>query len=273
MQKERRKKRKKSIIMVDIKPLKQEKDTATFLVKGTTPAYMNTLRRLVLKRVPTMAVEDITFVENGSALYDETVAHRMGLIPLVTDLESYFVKAQCKCNGNGCARCELQFTLDKKGPCTVYAEDMKFADPKVKPAYQKMPITKLLDGQNLKLEGKASLGYGKQHMKFAPGTIHYQGYPNIKIHKATEIAAEQCPANVFKKDGKTVKVADEEACILCNACVEVSPEGAIDVKASDEDFILTVESWGQLQIKEIVLKALEILDEELEGLKESIKSI
>jgi len=259
--------------MVDIKLLKQEKDAATFLVKGTTPAYINTLRRLVLQRVPSMTVEEVTFVENGSALYDEAVAHRMGLVPLVTDLDSYFIKSQCKCNGNGCARCELQFTLDKKGPCTVYAEDLKFADPKVKPAYPKMPITKLLEGQNLKLEGKASLGCGKQHMKFAPGTIHYRGYPKIKMNKAGEVAAEQCPVNVFRREGKTVKVADDEACILCNACVEMSPEGAIDVKASEEDFILTVESWGQLQIKEIVLKALEILDEEMEALKESIKSI
>ncbi len=273
MQKERRKKRKKSINMVEIKLLSSGKDSATYVVKGTTPVYLNTIRRMILQRVLTLAIEDVTFVENGSALYDESVAHRMGLVPIVADLETYSLKSKCKCGGNGCARCELTFTIDKKGPGIVYAEDIKFADPSVKSAYPKMPVVKLLENQNMKAEGKATMGCGKQHMKFAPGTVYYRGYPEIKINTPAEVAIGQCPVGVFKKDSKTAKVEDETACILCGACEEHSPEGAITVKPSEEDFIVTVEAWGQIPIKEMVPAALSILDEELDELEESIKSL
>ncbi len=258
---------------MEIKLLKHEKDTATYLVKDTTAAYVNTLRRFVLNLVPTMAIETVTFVDNGSALYDEFIAHRLGLIPLTTDLKSYFVRSKCKCGGNGCARCELTFTLDKKGPCTVYAEDLKSADPKVRPAFPRMPITKLLDGQVLKLEAKAILSSGKQHMKFAPGRIFYQGYPEIKIDqsKAKEVAVDICPQKILKLDGNKVKATDTEACTLCKACQDASPEGAIKVEGSETDFIVTVESWGQLPIKEIISTAIELFDEELEDLKEQVK--
>lgn len=271
MQKERRKTRKKSIM--ELKALKHDKNAMTFVMKGTNSTYVNTLRRMVLQKVPTMAIEDVTFVENGSALYDEFLALRLGLIPLTTDLESYTVRSKCKCEGNGCARCELTLTMDKKGPCTVYAEDMKTSDPKVKPAFPKMPITKLLEGQSLKFEAKAILGSGKEHMKFAPGTVFFKGYPQIKIDQPSKVAAEQCPVNILKRDGKTVKVTDATACILCKACEEASPDNAIAISESDKDFIITVESWGQLTPKEIVEKAIEALDEELDDLKESVKKL
>lgn len=258
---------------MNIKTLKQDKNTATFIIKDTNTAYLNTIRRLILQSVPTMAVEDVTFIENGSALYDEFIAHRLGLIPLTTDLKSYFIRSECKCKGEGCARCELAITLNKKGPCTAYAEDLKSADPKVKPAYPKMPIVKLLEGQNLKLEAKAILGRGKEHMKFAPGTLFYKGYPEIKINQPSKVAVEQCPAKILKKTGNTVKVTDPTVCTLCKACVDASPEGAIEAKASDKNFILTIESWGQLTPKEITATAIGILDEQLDALKESIKKL
>lgn len=258
---------------MEIKLLNREENKSTFLVKDTNTAYLNTLRRMTLQKVPSMAIEDVTFLENGSALYDEIIALRLGLVPLVTDLKSYFVRADCKCKGAGCARCELVITIDKKGPCTVYAEDFKSADPDVKPAFPKMPITKLLEGQNLKFEAKAILGRGKQHMKFAPGTMFYKGYPEIKINQSDKVVTDQCPAKILKKDGKTVKVTDATACTLCKACEDASPEGAITVNASDKNFILTIESWGQLSVKEIMVTAITLLDEDLASLKESVKKI
>ncbi|MFH0752653.1 MAG: DNA-directed RNA polymerase subunit D [archaeon] len=257
---------------MDIKKLKQDNETGIYVVKDTTTAYLNTLRRLILQKVPTAAIEDVTFLENGSALYDEFIAHRLGLIPLTTDLKSYFIRPECKCKGNGCARCELSITLDKKGPCTVYAEDLKSADPKIKPVFPKTPIVKLLAGQNLKIEAKIILGNGKDHMKFAPGKIFYQGYPEIKILQPNKVAVDQCPQKILKKDGKNIKVTDITACNLCKACEDAS-EGAITVNGSDKNFILTIESWGQLSIKEMMSTAIEIMEEELDSLKENIKKI
>ena len=258
---------------MEIKKVNFNKDSTTIVVKGTSPSYMNTLRRLIINRVPTMAIDEVTFIENGSALYDEILANRMGLVPLSTDLESYFEKAKCKCKGAGCARCQLTITLNKTGPCIVYAEDLKTKDPKVKPVYPKMPIVKLLEGQSLKIEATASLGCGKEHVKHAPGLAYYQGYPIIKTKdsKDAKKAEEQCPKKILKADGQKLKVTDELKCDLCKACEAVCDE--ISVTSSNKDFIFTLESWGQISTKEIFAQAMKIFDEELDELDKEIKKI
>jgi Fe-S-cluster-containing hydrogenase component 2 len=57
-------------------------------------------------------------------------------------------------------------------------------------------------------------------------------------------------------EGDKLKV-NEEKCILCNACVEASPN--IEVKGSNSDFILTIEPFGQLTVKEMVNTACDVL--------------
>src|SRR3989344_1528823 len=94
MQEGRRKKRQKSLIQevkMEVKVLSNNKDEGklSFIIKATTPAFANALRRMVSEEVPTMAIEDIEFSKNNSILYDEMVAHRIGLIPLKTDLKGY----------------------------------------------------------------------------------------------------------------------------------------------------------------------------------------
>src|SRR3989338_5724411 len=123
----------------------KEEGKISFIIKDTTPAFANTLRRIMIEEVPTMAIEDVEFSKNNSILYDEMVAHRLGLVPLKTDLKSYNLPEKCKCNGEGCARCQLKFELKAiKGAGTVYASELKSKDPAVKPFYPKMPIVKLL---------------------------------------------------------------------------------------------------------------------------------
>ena len=94
-------------------------------------AYLNTIRRFMMEEVPVMAIEDVEFKKNSSVLYDEIIAHRLGLLPLSTDFKSYTLPEKCSCKGEGCARCQLKLTLKGKGPGTVYASDIKTKDPKV----------------------------------------------------------------------------------------------------------------------------------------------
>ncbi|MFW5865924.1 MAG: hypothetical protein ACOCU6_02405 [Nanoarchaeota archaeon] len=70
-----------------------------FTLKGASAAYANTLRRLMLGEVPTMAIEDVTFTHNDSILYDEILAHRLGLVVWNTDLDSYNLTSACPCKG------------------------------------------------------------------------------------------------------------------------------------------------------------------------------
>ncbi|MBI4448052.1 DNA-directed RNA polymerase subunit D [Candidatus Woesearchaeota archaeon] len=259
---------------MDVKSLKKEKYKAVFVLKGTNPSYVNMLRRAIINRVPTMAIDEVEIVENSSALYDEMLAHRIGLIVLKTDLDSYMQKSKCKCGGKGCARCQLDITLNIKGPCTVYAEDLKSKDPQIKPVYPKTPIAKLLKGQNIKLSATAILATGKDHAKFTPGLLYFQGFPSIQIKEAknpTEIA-QQCPKGILKVSGKKIQIIDLPKCDLCKACEDFAKE-SVKVEGSQEDFIITLESWGQLTTKEILTTAIDSLNEQLDSLSGEIKKI
>ncbi|MEM4397652.1 MAG: DNA-directed RNA polymerase subunit D, partial [Candidatus Woesearchaeota archaeon] len=72
-----------------IEILNEKDNKMSFLLKDSNPAYANALRRIMINEVPVMAIEEVEFKKNSSALYDEIIAHRLGLIPLTTDLSSY----------------------------------------------------------------------------------------------------------------------------------------------------------------------------------------
>jgi len=57
-------------------------------LKGIPIQYANALRRICINGAPIYAVENVDILENTSVLADEGLAHRIGLIPLKTDLES-----------------------------------------------------------------------------------------------------------------------------------------------------------------------------------------
>lgn len=253
-----------------------KKDGKTkFLLSKSTPSYANTIRRILISEVPTMAIEDIEFRANNSVLYDEMIALRLGLIPLTTDLKAYNLPSKCSCKGAGCARCQLKLTLKADGPKTVYSGDIKSKDPKVKPVFDKMPIVKLLEGQSLEFEATAILGQGKTHSKWAGAHVFYQNTPIIKIQKQVdnpESIKEVCPKNVFDvKNGKLVVNDNNKMnCDICEACVDAS-EKNIEVKGDETEFIFTIESWGQLSPKEMIESSVEIFDEKLEEFKQLLK--
>jgi len=258
---------------MEVRLLEKEKDNKiSFIVKVITPTWANLLRRYMMEEVPVMAIEDVEFRKNNSILYDEIIAHRLGLIPLKTDLKSYYLPEKCKCNGKGCARCTLKMTLTAKGPCTVYASEIKSKDPKVKPVYPNIPIVKLLKGQDIELEATAILGKGKEHVKWSPGIVWYTFKPKITVnnnHPDFEAYKDKYPPQVFK-NGKIDKLLIEEK-NLVDACDGVN-KNIVSIEYDDTSFIFHVESWGQLSCKEMVLQALDIFQEELDEFTKKIKA-
>jgi len=260
--------------MAEIQMLKKDKKTgrATFLLKNTNAAFANSMRRMMVDTVPTMAIEDVEFRKNSSVLYDEMMAHRLGLVPLKTDLKSYTLPAKCKCEGKGCARCTLKLTLKAKGPGTVYASDIKSKDPKVKPAYPKTPIVKLLKGQELELEATAILGEGKDHVKFSPGLVWYNKEPKITVNNKAELIEkfkEKYPAEIFDKNGKiSADLIIENG--LVDACDGVCND-LVKIEYNDKNFIFNIEPWGQLTPSEMLAHAATLFNEKLEEFDKGLK--
>lgn len=259
---------------MEIRKLTEDKKQGriSFLLKGSNPAFANTLRRLIMDEVPTMAIDTVQFRQNSSALYDEMIAHRLGLIPLATDLSSYTLKDACSCKGAGCAQCQLTFMLNAKGPMTVYAKDIQSKDPKVKPVYPDMILVKLLKGQEIELEATAVLGKGKDHVKWSPGHVWYKYKPVIDIKRNPENAEEvsrRCPVDVYTvKNGKlSINKDNYLACTLCGECAEL---GGIALDESDEDFVFFVESFGQLSCTQMVQTAISLFEAELDALQKVI---
>ncbi|MEM3127072.1 MAG: DNA-directed RNA polymerase subunit D [Candidatus Woesearchaeota archaeon] len=240
-----------------------------FLLTDATPAFANALRKVAIDEVPTLAIEDVEIVKNSSALYDEMLGLRLGLIPFTTDLKDYTPIDKCSCKGEGCAKCSVNFTLEAENTGYVYASSIKTKDSKVKPVFKDMPIAKLIKGQKIEVQGNLVMGRGKMHAKWSPGLVWYTYEPKIKIIdskvKNPQEIAKICP-EVFEVSSNKLKVKNVYA--YKDVCENF--EG-IEVEFNPNNFIFYVESWGQLSPKEIITNALDILAEKSEELVESLK--
>ena len=245
---------------MEIKILRNQGNKLDFAIKGVDVAFVNTLRRAIISEVPVLAIEEVNFLKNTSALYDEILAHRLGLIPLKTDLKSY--KLPEKPEDLESPTCHLNLNLKAKGPITVYSSDLVSQDPQVHPVYDKMPIVKLDKSQKLEFEAVAIMGQGKQHMKFSPALAYYRYMPSIKAVKDSSHKVE------ITKDA--VKINGVEYSVL-DPKLEAFQDTAVSIEPVENEFIFSIESWGQLNPKDILVSALEILENKFEEFNKKLK--
>jgi DNA-directed RNA polymerase subunit D len=140
--------------------------------KNVPREYVNALRRLAISEVPTLAIDDVVMIENSSVVHDEAVAHRLGMIPLHTDLKRFVMPHDCDCKSTlGCSKCRVLLVLDAEAPertRIVTSGELKSEDEEVKPVSDDIPIITLAPGQKIKFEAYARLGNGKSHAKWQP---------------------------------------------------------------------------------------------------------
>lgn len=264
---------------MDIKMIDHNKKNGrvVFLVNNTAPSFMNSLRRNMLDKVPTMAIEDVEIRKNSSILYDAVIAHRLGLLALTTDLKSYVETSTCKCKGEGCARCSVQMTLKAKSVGYVFASELKSKDPKIKPVFPKTPIAKLTKGQEIELMVTAVLGNGRAHVKWSPCLAYYKYYPIMDTSKCTdpEAVVAACPKGGFfeVKGGKLVMNQDKMLkSSVTDACFQIAEQHGCKLTGDNSKFIFYLEPWGQLSAKEIAITAAEKLREELVEFSEQLQA-
>ncbi|MFA6887965.1 MAG: hypothetical protein WC254_00535 [Candidatus Woesearchaeota archaeon] len=79
------------------------------------------------------------------------------------------------------------------------------------------------------------------------------------------------PPQIFDKSGKI-----DKATILDNDLVDAVDgvcDDIIKVEYNEKNIIFHIEAWGQLDCKSIVQKAVELFDEQLEDLDQSLKNL
>jgi len=255
---------------------------ARFTLSGASPAFANALRRAMIGEVPTLAIEDVRIYDNTSALFDEMLAHRLGLIPLKTDLTVYSTQDTCSCGGAGCPGCTATYTLSVEGPRMVTSSDLIPQDPGAAPVYDNIPIVKLTKGQKLVIEARAFLNTGRAHAKWQPTLVcGYKNHPVITVSDACDacgMCVEECPRDILVAKGKKVQVAEGKLpeCSMCRLCERaclasgIGDEPAIKISAEPDRFIFVVESDGSLPAKEIMNRALSYIREQADELEKQL---
>lgn len=212
---------------------------------------INSIRRHV-NEIPVLAVNEVEIAKNGSALHDETLAHRIGLVPLKN-------KKSAK---------EMNLKVEREG--TIYSGDME-GDAEV--VYEKMPLTLLNKGQQIDLKAHLNQGKGSYHAKYTPGIMFFREEKEITLPKENkEEIQKNFPEAEIKESGQKIVVKD-------NGEKDIGDfvEGLADRKDETTEVritgnvIVTIESFGQMKPSEIFKKAIEQLKTDLETVSKTVK--
>jgi DNA-directed RNA polymerase subunit D len=208
----------------------------------------NAIRRSITE-IPVLAIEEAEIYKNDSALYDEMIAHRLGLIPLKSEKIT--------------SKTKVEFKLSKAGPCTVYSSDLEGLVPVV---HGKIPITTLEDGKKLELTATAIPGIGLEHAKYIPGIAYYHHVLSIKSSPEIDkiVQASKSPMKPEKKGNNWL-------CEITDAQEESISKLDKDAVSDSDELLFTVESYGNMPALEVFEKAIKALGDNLDAFTKAVK--
>lgn len=161
--------------MSSLEVINKDNQKISIKLKGIPLQYANALRRICLNGIPVFAIDTVDIIENSSVLPDEGLAHRLGLIPIKTDLSRFNEPSKCDCQSEaGCSNCKVMFVLDSGDSDvtrTILSSELTSEDESVKSTSDKIPIVQLAAGQRIKVECYARLGRGTEHAKWNSANI------------------------------------------------------------------------------------------------------
>ena len=145
--------------------ISQNDEKVSVKLKGIPLQYANALRRICLNGIPIYAIDTVDVLVNSSVLADEGIAHRLGLIPIKTELSAVQQNNESD---------KIMFTLDSgetNQTRTILSGELKSQDETIKPISDNIPIITLAPGQRLKIEAYARLGRGTEHAKWNSANV------------------------------------------------------------------------------------------------------
>lgn len=209
----------------------------------------NAIRRSVAE-VPTLAIDEVEIFKNDSAIYDEVLAHRLGLLPLKTE------KSMSE-------KTKVELKLSKSGPGIVYSGDLSGEAEVVE---SKIPLTLLGANHKIEFVATATLGKGIQHAKYVPGLCYYRHMQEVSSSAPLD-AIIQKSYGLVKPEKKGSKWLCDLNDAELDAISRIEPGATKDSK----EMLFVIESYGQMDAKDIFLKALDALEENAEEFEKALK--
>ncbi|OLL25348.1 DNA-directed RNA polymerase II subunit RPB3 [Neolecta irregularis DAH-3] len=216
-------------------------------------SFANSLRRIIIAEVPTVAIDLVEIEMNTSVLADEFIAHRLGMIPLDSrKIDGNLLYTQdCDCDQQ-CDKCSVILTLDAKctgdGTMDVSTRDLvvqglpPLGSPVISDSEGKgVLICKLRKEQELKLKCIA---------KRARFTAEHSSCPGHR-----QRTCEMVPDYWFEED------AEAEWPKSANAEWEDAPKDGepFDYNAQPHRFYFDVETVGQIPPNEVISQGIKYL--------------
>ncbi len=270
----------------------------SFVVDETRPDIVNLLRRTMVTEVPKMAIDEVEFhmgpirdedgneYDSNSALFDEMISHRLGLVPIPTDIDHFTFREKCECNGAGCPHCTIIYVLNKKGPCTVYSGDLQpLGDMSLKVKEELIPLVKLKEKQALLIYATAIMGNGKAHAKWQPVTVcGYMNYPKVMINNDVPVeepmkVVESLPKGVLDHQKGAFILKDitplekKDASYYDSLIPAYDGKKPVEIGYEENKFVFSFETDGSVKAKDALRFALNILSERFEELREQLSGI
>ncbi|KAF2433977.1 RNA polymerase II subunit 3 [Tothia fuscella] len=240
--------------------------TVDFVLENVDLAFANSLRRVILSEVPTIAIDTVNVESNTSVLADEFIVHRLGLIPLSSkNIDDLRYTRDCDNCEEHCELCSVVLTLNAK--CTnddimhVSASDLVVSEARPNEHLGNPVITdedgkgsliaKLRKGQEIKMTCIARKGIAKEHAKWAPtAAIGFEYDPYNKL-KHTDLWYEEDPKTEWP--------------VSSNVTWEEEPkEGEpFDFDAAPKKFYINIETVGGLEPDACFQQGIKVLQQKL----------
>lgn len=231
-------------------------------IEGVRPSLVNSIRRVVISEVPVFAIDQVIIVNNTSSMYDEMLAHRLGLIPLKTPLDLFPKIEECESGLVDPAECTVRLTLQITAEETkvVYSRDLVSDHPEVAPVYPDIPIVKLAKGQSISLEAYARLGRAKEHAKWQAGLASYYYFPKLIVNKDDPQCLSYCKSICPNAFGNSLKEFDPYRCSFgkLKTCEKLCGD-ALVVDWDQNKYVMMFESYGNMSVDKMVQEAFRVL--------------
>jgi DNA-directed RNA polymerase subunit D len=261
---------------IEVKELKPKK--AVLKIEDTKPYFVNSLRRVMLSELPKLAVESAVIYDNTSALFDEIIAHRLGLIPIPTDLSLLSFKDECVCKGKGCPNCTVRYTLSKEGEGTVYSGDLQPAEKSWAITEDKIPIVKLFGDQRLILEVEAVLGRGRDHAKWQgvqSPTYKMDALIEFDSKKANDVKefVSKLPKDFVEIKGNKLVLKDIKKLPVLESYIDKEGIDCITIKRDPTNVTFSLETDGSFSAKVAIMESAKILEQKYTELGKLLKTL